>query len=160
RIAAAYRQRSETCELPKRAPSLALPLRSGGKSTMRRRRGMGGLRMTGVDDGGVVVSPRQAGRAWQSSSGLTAILLVGVVILSIGPSVSTPFTWTDSPALANVGSSSWVDRAFAFNDDRPGPKSPNLGAWWDGMTLQHRFIRIPPSLFMTAEVALLGQRAV
>ena len=116
--------------------------------------------MTAVDDGGVFVSPRRAGRVWQSSSGLTALLLVGVVILSIGPSVSTPFTWTDSFVLANVGSSSWVDRAFAFDDDRPGPKSPNLGAWWDGITIKLRQIRISPSLFMAAEVALLGQRAV
>src|SRR4029450_3447905 len=61
----------------------------------------------------------------------------------------------DAYVLAHLHSPDWRVRLFAFNVDRP---SEDVGAWWDGVHFQRRFVRLLPSALMAAEVSMLGQR--
>lgn len=89
-------------------------------------------------------------RPWVATAIVTAL-----AVLADSPALGTPFVLDDRYVLANASSGSWRDRAFAFDVDRPGPVQ---GSWWDGISLQRRFVRVLPSLVMSAELATLGQR--
>jgi hypothetical protein len=78
-----------------------------------------------------------------------------LVVAALLPATRSGFSADDAYVLAHLQSPDWRVRLFAFNVDRP---SEDAGAWWDGVRFQRRFVRLPPSALMAAEVAVLGQR--
>ena len=87
---------------------------------------------------------------------LLAPLLVSLaVVVALLPATRTVFSADDAYVLAHLQSPVWRVRLFPYNVDRP---SENVGAWWDGVRYQRRFVRLLPSALMAAEVSMLGQR--
>src|SRR5262245_4702210 len=89
------------------------------------------------------------------ASWLPPFLLVVVTAAVMLPAAIQHFGYDDSYVIARLHSPLWSERLFAFNIDRP---SAEFGAWYDGVHLQRRFVRVPACLLMAAELAIIGLR--
>jgi hypothetical protein len=85
--------------------------------------------------------------------GVAVAALALLAVVAHAPAVSAPFSFDDRYVLAHLVSARWSDRIAAFDVDLPGA---DLGAWWDGVRVQRRFVRIAPSVAMAAELRALG----
>lgn len=104
-----------------------------------------------------VLAPAVTSPASSHSSMWAAAAVVLAALVAMGPAVGRSFAWDDQYVLAHASSASWHTRAFAFDVDHPAPEN---GSWWDGIHVQRRFIRIPSSLLLWAQVRLFEGRAV
>jgi hypothetical protein len=80
-------------------------------------------------------------------------ILLGVIAAAMYPATRGGFKIDDAYVLANAASPRLSQRLFVWNVDRP---SPSAGAWYDGVTVQRRFVRLLPSALIAGEVAVFG----
>ncbi len=81
------------------------------------------------------------------------LILLGVIAAAMYPATRGAFKIDDAYVLANAASPRLSQRLFVWNVDRP---SPCAGAWYDGVTVQRRFVRLLPSALIAGEVAVFG----
>lgn len=72
------------------------------------------------------------------------------------PATRGGFKVDDAYVLANATAPRLSQRLFVWNVDRP---SPVAGTWYDGVTVQRRFVRVLPSALVVAQVAAFGANA-
>ena len=84
------------------------------------------------------------------------LVLLGMVATVMYPATQGGFKVDDAYVLANATSPRLSQRLFVWNVDRP---SPVFGSWYDGVTVQRRFVRLLPSALVVAQVAAFGANA-
>ena len=82
-----------------------------------------------------------------------ALVLVALVAAALLPATRAQFKVDDAYVVANATSPRLANRLLAWNVDRPSAVS---GAWYDGITVQRRFLRILPSAILAIQLATFG----
>lgn len=84
------------------------------------------------------------------------VLCAALAAATLGFAAFRPLAGDDVYILENLRSGAWSRRLFAFDLDAP---SADYVAWWSGIALQRRFVRVPASALLWVESELFGLRA-
>jgi hypothetical protein len=83
-------------------------------------------------------------------------LVLAVTLLAGLPSTRLGFGADDQYILARASSPALLDRLAVYTVEVPGPLTQRIGAWWMGLEYRRHFVRIPPSIAVSAERSMFG----